>query len=523
VYRLTDADGDSDTATVTITVNSVDDPVDAQDDAYTTPEDTPLTVPAPGVLANDSYPDGVGLLVVVSGPSQGTLTLNQDGSFTYTPNPNFHGTDTFVYRLTDADGDSDTATVTINVAPVNDPPVAANNSYSTNEDTPLSVAAPGVLGNDTDVENNPLTAVLVTGPANASAFTLNPDGSFTYTPKPDWYGTDTFTYKANDGQLDSNVATVTITVNPVLTTAQRSFPAGWNLLSVPLKPVPPDNTPVAVFGDDVSPLPLWIHWGNPSANPPTYQPPAVVDPGRGYWVYLMSEGTVIDVEGTRVDQGDYEVQLGAAGWQMISTPTVSVFWGYVRFRLGTETRSYTDAVAAGWVAPLAFRYDPATYSYVTLSASGTIDPWFGYWIRTYVDNLVLILPVYDAIHNPPPLPASTLGALAGVANLTPPPPPTLPMADKSGLVVLNYPNPIRDVHTTRFMVLGAAVERMRVTIYDLSGRLVWKGEVEGNELAWHTGDLTGKFLANGVYLYIVEVRIGGQWVRSEVKKLVILR
>ena len=86
--------------------------------------------------------------------------------------------------------------------------------YSTNEDTPLTVAAPGVLGNDTDVDGPTLTAVLVTGPAHGT-LTLNADGSFTYTPAANYNGPDSFTYKANDGIADRNVATVTITVTAV--------------------------------------------------------------------------------------------------------------------------------------------------------------------------------------------------------------------------------------------------------------------------------------------------------------------
>jgi spore coat protein A, manganese oxidase len=99
---------------------------------------------------------------------------------------------------------------------LNEPPVAVDDSYSVNEDTTLTVPAPGVLANDTDINaNNVLTAVLETGPANGT-LTLNPDGSFSYTPNPNFNGTDTFTYKANDGVLDSlTAATVTITVNPV--------------------------------------------------------------------------------------------------------------------------------------------------------------------------------------------------------------------------------------------------------------------------------------------------------------------
>ena len=97
----------------------------------------------------------------------------------------------------------------------NTAPVASDNSYSINEDAPLTVAASGVLGNDTDGEGDSLTAVLISGPSNAQSFSLNPNGSFSYTPNANFNGSDSFTYKANDGSLDSNTATVTITVNPV--------------------------------------------------------------------------------------------------------------------------------------------------------------------------------------------------------------------------------------------------------------------------------------------------------------------
>ena len=100
------------------------------------------------------------------------------------------------------------ATVTSTVTPVNDAPVAVADSYSTDEDTALTVAAPGVLANDTDVDGDPLTAVMVSDPAHGT-LTLNADGSFVYTPAANYNGADSFTYKANDGTADSNVATVT--------------------------------------------------------------------------------------------------------------------------------------------------------------------------------------------------------------------------------------------------------------------------------------------------------------------------
>jgi hypothetical protein len=138
--------------------------------------------------------------------------VNPDGTITYTPNPDFCGTDSFTYQACDPSGACDTATVTITVTCVNDAPVAQDDTYTTNEDTPLVVAKPGILGNDYDVDGDPLTAVLVSGPAHGT-LALNPDGSFTYTPNPNFYGTDTFTYRAFDGALYSNVATVTITVS----------------------------------------------------------------------------------------------------------------------------------------------------------------------------------------------------------------------------------------------------------------------------------------------------------------------
>ena len=96
--------------------------------------------------------------------------------------------------------------------PVNRAPVAVNDSYATDSNTVLDVAAPGVLDNDTDPDGNPLTAVKVTEPGHG-AVTLNANGSFAYTPATDYTGSDSFTYTANDGSLDSNVATVDLTVN----------------------------------------------------------------------------------------------------------------------------------------------------------------------------------------------------------------------------------------------------------------------------------------------------------------------
>jgi VCBS repeat-containing protein len=167
------------------------------------------------VLGNDTDADGDSLAAVkVSDPAHGTLTLNADGSFTYTPALNFSGGDSFAYKSNDGTHDSDTAIVSIAVTSPNDAPVAGNDAYATPEDTPLTINAPGVLGNDTDADGDSLAAVKVSDPAHGT-LSFNADGSFAYTPAPDYNGADSFTYKANDGSADSNVAIVAITVTPV--------------------------------------------------------------------------------------------------------------------------------------------------------------------------------------------------------------------------------------------------------------------------------------------------------------------
>jgi VCBS repeat-containing protein len=214
-YLVSDAEGNSNVATVTITVNSVNDLPSAVNDEYSTDEDTPLAIAAPGLLGNDTDVEGDPLsAAMVAEPEHGTLTLNADGSFLYTPDENFNGTDGFSYLANDGSGDSLVASVTITVNPVNDAPVAGADSYSVDEDATLTIdAAAGVLANDTDIDGDPLTATLVTGPANGT-LTLNSDGSFSYTPTANFNGSDSFTYSVSDGTTTVE-ATATITVNPV--------------------------------------------------------------------------------------------------------------------------------------------------------------------------------------------------------------------------------------------------------------------------------------------------------------------
>ena len=214
-YLVSDGQGNSEVVTATIIVSPVNDLPESVNDAYETDEDTALTIAAPGVLANDTDIDGDPLSsILASGPQHGTLSLNADGSFVYTPEADFHGIDGFSYLANDGSGDSQVATVTITVNPVNDAPVATGDEYAIDEDAVMTIdAAAGVLANDTDGDGDPLTATLVSGPANGT-LTLNADGSFTYTPTANFNGSDSFTYSVSDG-TSSSEATVTLTVNPL--------------------------------------------------------------------------------------------------------------------------------------------------------------------------------------------------------------------------------------------------------------------------------------------------------------------
>lgn len=191
-------------------------------ETYSTAEDTPLT--AGSVLDNDDdYHGGAPgeqniplTAQLVAGPSHAAaFALAANGTFTYTPATNFHGTDAFTYRALDTlGGISNVATVTITVTPVNDTPTATADVYTTDEDAELIVPAAGVLGNDADADGVALTAALMTSPVHGT-LALSTNGAFAYTPDANFNGTDSFTYRAFDGLDYSAPATVAITVNRV--------------------------------------------------------------------------------------------------------------------------------------------------------------------------------------------------------------------------------------------------------------------------------------------------------------------
>jgi len=228
-YRAGDGLQVSEIATVTIGVNNRE-PV-AIGDWYHVRHDSTLTVGGPGVLENDWDADGDALqAVLVTQATHGTATLNSNGSFSYVPDAQYEGEDSFSYKATDPFGESGVATVTVNV--VNTTPTARADGHALLHDTTLSVdAATGVLANDSDLDQDAMTATLVTGVSNGT-LTFHSDGSFDYAPNPGFVGTDFFSYKAADGLSASTATTVTLTVtnaDPIAHDDRFSVHAGQTL------------------------------------------------------------------------------------------------------------------------------------------------------------------------------------------------------------------------------------------------------------------------------------------------------
>jgi hypothetical protein len=215
VYTISDGNGETDTAVVTITITGENDNPVAVDDAATTDEDTTVTI---AVLNNDFDVDGDDLSVSsVTMPTNGVVTINPpstgsgQATVTYTPTTNFNGSDSFAYSVSDGNGGSDTAVVTITVEPVNDAPVAADDSATTDQETAVTV---DVLANDSDIDGDSLSVSSASNPPNGSAV-INGDDTITYTPDPGFVGVDSFTYTISDGNGGFDTATLTIIVLPV--------------------------------------------------------------------------------------------------------------------------------------------------------------------------------------------------------------------------------------------------------------------------------------------------------------------
>ena len=346
-----------------------------------------------------------------------------------------------------------------------------------------------------------------------------------------------FTVSDNRGASSSDNLTI---IAGAGSTNCCSLAAGYNLIS---PPVNLDSTdPRVVFADAVGAggeLYLctyntgtgtfeWVD--KPASASGTAGTLTTIDPLAGYWLASQNGGQYC-VTGTDLT-GNQVVDLARVGWHMIGVPYETA-WGNatgaaVKFTHNGVDKWLPDAVSAGWLYGTIFNWDAATKQWIrtTVADGTTLKPCLGYWIRTRVNNLTMTFTTaaWDP-GNPPSLSANS------VKSEDPGNPPmpihVTPLTfDASKLVFGSYPNPVKDVDTLHFRIMGEMatfVDAIKVEIYDLSGAKVYEEEMPGTSLDWHTDNDYGEYLANGVYLYKMYAKVDDQWVVSTVKTIAILR
>jgi len=206
-YTISDGQGHSETATVTIEVTDVNMMPDAVNDSEKTDQDTPVTI---SVLTNDTDPDGDTLSITgATAPLNGTVSVSGN-DIIYTPNTGFSGTDIFDYSITDGQGNNDTASVVVTVEKTNESPLAVDDSRTTDENTPVTIA---VLANDSDPDGDTLSITDTTSPSNGTVSIVG--DSIVYTPNSGYSGNDSFDYTITDNNGNSETATVLIMITDV--------------------------------------------------------------------------------------------------------------------------------------------------------------------------------------------------------------------------------------------------------------------------------------------------------------------
>ncbi|MCV0400970.1 MAG: tandem-95 repeat protein [Nitrosopumilus sp.] len=206
----------------------------AVDDSYSVDEDSLLTVFPDGILFNDSDVGNDFFSIILTNTGFGILALNQNGTFTYQPNENFSSTDSFTYALNNGTHNSNNATVTITVNPINDAPVALDDLAETQQNVPIRIH---VLENDSDVEDDSLNIILEVDPSITMGNATLDGSDVLFTPQANFVGKTSFSYRASDGDKTSNLANVTITINPINDTPNAIDDTATT----------PENTPVIIL------------------------------------------------------------------------------------------------------------------------------------------------------------------------------------------------------------------------------------------------------------------------------------
>jgi Bacterial Ig domain/Cadherin-like domain len=353
-------------------------PVANNNAAGTTP-DTPVLI---NVVANDTDaedgsppPVPPAVVTITSNPANGGAVNNNDGTVTYTPNAGYTGPDSFQYTLTDSGGAvSNTATVSITVsASANNPPVANDTTLATDEDTPLAIQADSVA---TDPDGDSLTfATFDASSAQGGTIVKTTTAELTYTPAANFNGQDSFKFSVNDGIADSNIATITVTVNPVndpvvCTDVSFNTDIGTALaidVAADLLSTCTDADNDTITLDSVSqpaqPGSMVTYDG---VNTVTYTPEAGFS-GQDSFTYTATDGTAVDTRTVAVDVG-------------------KIFGNFTMIDAGSSTFGGTNDIVATWDGTLNNSVTSTNFN-MTISSDSNFPffgfPWFAHDIRVF--------------------------------------------------------------------------------------------------------------------------------------------
>ena len=320
--------------------------------------------------------------------------------------------------------------------------------------------------------------------ATAENFTTE-HGSFT----PDEPGQYVLNLTITDDFGASLTDQVTITAAMPMT-CTHSFPAGWNLISLPLHPVSP-RAGVLLQGITAAHPQVFVYEMG-------YQRTDALFPTGGYWVHFPNP-VFLSVSGRELTV-DVAIELRHAGWHLIGTP-YPIRWENVRVAVDSVELNIHEAVRRSVITSGCYCYSSEAHEY---RLSDYLLPWEGYWLRTLQDGISLVLPIVRVE------PGGEFNrVLTAAGGLLPPNPPQF---STSNLVVKAYPTPVRH-SAVHFMLEGVAnVEQIRVSVYTASGKRVWSDETVGTQLDWNARGEYGERLARGPYIYTINALIGGRWV-----------
>ncbi|KKT55599.1 MAG: VCBS repeat-containing protein [Microgenomates group bacterium GW2011_GWC1_44_23] len=361
-YNLTFTVSDgvfTDEETITITVKEMNNSPTPQEDKFVTNEDSDLTMSATELLANDSDPDNAHddlVIVSVANPSHGSVLISAN-NIIFTPSLNYFGPAGYSYTVTDGSL-TNTANVTITVNPVNDAPTAADDSITTNEDTLIDIDLSG-----SDIDGDSLTYAIVSGVSHGNLGAIS-GNQISYTPSADYQGTDSFTYKVNDGAVDSLIATVSATITsindaPALETVGNKTINELTTLTFTVNATDPDSTGL-IYSLEGAPAGATI---NSTTGVFTFTPTEAQGPGAYTLTIKVTDGISTDSEEIMITVNEVNVtpvaQEGSASTNEDTSKIITLVASDSDLPVNTLTYAILSTPSHGTVSLVG---DQATYT-----------------------------------------------------------------------------------------------------------------------------------------------------------------